>query len=136
VYTSQTIGQVATRIRQVTDFIAYPILSLDNSYCRLEVFRAPNPTPASRIKPPIYFHTEPVFAMFSTREEVKPIDVDEKDKFKEIYLPITENPDWVRYLREQKGFDDLRIKKYSEMIEKVINPNGITSTKEIEETKT
>jgi intein/homing endonuclease len=133
-FTSQTIGQITTRIRQVVDFISYPILSLDNSYCRLEIFRAPNPTPASRIKPPIYFHTEPVFAMFSTREEVKPIDVEEKDKFKEIYLPITENPDWIRYLREQKGFDDLRIKKYSEMIEKVINPKGITSTKEMEET--
>lgn len=121
---------VNKRVRDVTDFVAYPMLSVDNSYCRLEIFRGPQPRISTRIKPPIYFNVEPVIACYNTYEEVARIGNKEKEKedsgFEEMFLPIASNPAWIRYLKE-KGYSDEQIIRESEAVQKAINPEGITS---------
>ena len=133
-FTTQTIAQINKRIREVTDFLAYALMSTDNSYTRLEIFRGPRASIGTRINPPIYFNNEPVYAMFNTYEEVKPlIPKEEAEQMKlpickEMFLPIIENPAWIRYLKKEKGITTRdKIIKYSNKIMDVINPDRITS---------
>lgn len=132
-FTTQSISQINKRIREVTDFLAYALMSVDNSYCRVEIFRGPKPSIGTRMKPPIYFNVEPVIAMYNTYEEVKPlIPKEEAEKLnlpvsEEVFIPITQNPAWIRYLRSKGIRTKDRILKYSQKIMKVINPEGITS---------
>ena len=133
-YTTQSIGQIHKRIRDVTDFVAYPLMSVDNTYCRLEIFRGNRPSMATRMKPPIYFETEPIYAVFNTYEEVQPIK-EEEQELEEIFIPIMKNPAWIRYMREKLGITSIaRMEKYSKRIEKIINPEGITSSEQLQET--
>jgi len=132
-YTTQSISQINKRIREVTDFISYPLMSVDNSYTRVEIFRGPKPSIGTRLKPPIYFNNEPIYACFSTFEEVRPlIPKEEAEKLnlpvaEEVFIPITQNPAWIKYLRSKGIRTKDRILKYSQKIMKVINPEGITS---------
>ncbi|MFQ6054822.1 MAG: hypothetical protein ACE5KE_00235 [Methanosarcinales archaeon] len=121
-YTSQAISQIDKRIRQITDFIAYPLMSVDNRFCRIEVFRGPRPAISTRIKPPIYFVTEPVYAMFNTYEEVNIIEEESKKLHKEVTIPITKNPAWIRYLKE---IGVKNIERYSKRIYNAINGIGM-----------
>jgi hypothetical protein len=123
-YTTQSIHQVEKRIRDVTDFIAYPLMSVDNSWCRLEIFRGPKPSISTRINPPIYFLCEPIFAIYNTYEEVHAIS-ENNDDFKEVFYPIIANPAWIRYLSEKGIKNSDRVKRICENIEKQINPKGI-----------
>lgn len=126
-YTSQSFKQVAKRIRDVTDFISYPIMGLDNSYCRVEVFRTPA-SRSSRINPPLYYNVRPVIAMFNSYEEIKMIKDENPAPMREMFLPIKDNPAWIRFLKEEEGITDReRIIKESEDIQNKINPQGITS---------
>jgi len=128
IFTSQTLGQINKRIREVLDFIAYPILGPNNEYCKVEVFRGPRPSLATRLRAPIYFDTEPMYAVYDTYEEVKPFEPSDELTAQEEFHPIIENKGWLRYLKRQKGikkWDD--VLKYSAKIMKKINPDGITS---------
>jgi hypothetical protein len=127
VYTSQSINQVNKRIRDVTDFISYPLISVDDSFCRVEVFRNPA-VPESRIKPPLYFNIEAVASMFNTYQEVKPIK-EEKSELRELFIPIWENPAWIKYLKE-RGYTEEEAREKTREIEKAINPDNITSEKQ------
>lgn len=126
-YTTQGISQINKRIRDISDFIAYPLISLDNSYCRLEVFRGPQPSITSRIKPSLYFNCEPVYALFNTYEEIRGnIENNEEEEFKEIFLPVSQNLAFRKYLMKEKGLvSEVQIEKYCEKIERMLNPDGI-----------
>lgn len=129
-YTSQSIHQVDKRIKDITDFVAYPMMSVDNSFCRLEIFRGPRPSIATRIKPPLYFLTEKVYAMFNTYEEVRIINEEDNpnSKYDEIFIPIENNPAWIRYLEKERGIKNLeRNKATTERIRKIINPKMIVT---------
>lgn len=121
-YTTQSIHQIDKRIRDITDFVAYPIMSVDNSYCRLETFRGPKPSMGTRIRPPTYFMCEPVYAIYNTYEEIQLIDESDKEEYKPVFYPIEKNPAWIRYLKEKGIKSEEKIKKYSEKIMKIINP--------------
>jgi hypothetical protein len=118
-YTSQNVHQMDRRIRDVTDFVAYPMMSPDNSFCRLEIFRGCRPSFSNRVKPPLYFLCERVYPLYSTYEEVQPIDAEriitelEKPKFK----PVSMNPAWLRYLHDKGITDKDKIKKICEKIQ-------------------
>lgn len=129
-YTTQSIHQVDKRIRDVTDFVAYPLMSVDNSYCRLEIFRGPRPSVATRIKPPLYFMCENVYAIFNTYEEIAIINEENKnDPIIEIFFPIITNPAWIRYLKKEKKVKTPdKIESVSESIMKEINPENVKST--------
>jgi len=133
-YTTQSFHQVEKRIRDITDFIAYPMMNLDNTWCRLEIFRGSKPTMATRIKPPIYFYCEPIYAIYNTYEEISEITTDQeekKDTFVEKYQDLNENPAWIKYLVKEKNYKTMqKIQKYCETILKSINPRGITFMKE------
>lgn len=117
-YTSQTIMQIDKRIRDVTDFIAYPLMSVNNDFCRVEIFRGPKPNPASRMKMPLYFFCEPIYAIFNTYEEISDITGEtKKEDFKEVSMQITDNPAWLRYCKEN-GYDN--IEEVSKKIEQKI----------------
>jgi len=74
-YTTQSFSQVDSRIRRCTDFIAVPMLTPREDWCRLVIMTYPA---MERVK--IYkFPTAPVFNMYNTREVVKQIDYDDEE---------------------------------------------------------
>jgi hypothetical protein len=129
VYTAQHLQQINKRIRDITDFIAYPVISVDNSYCRMEIFRGPKPSLGTRINPARYFNVEPVLAMFNTYEEIKPVNIE--GEFQEKFFDIGENPAWLKYLKDTKGVASERdVNAWSVYIQRGINPDGFRSEKE------
>jgi len=66
VYTTQTFGQVDRRVRNVTDFIAFPVLSKDQTWCQLFIFT--NHT--YRFMKKMKFYAPAFFPMYDTTEEI------------------------------------------------------------------
>lgn len=135
-YTAQSISQVNPRVRNVTDFIAYPMMSVDNNYCRVEIFRGPNPTLGSRINPPLYFNCEPVYGMYNTYEEIKPIDNKTKNAYKEHFNEVRENAAFIKYLMQPPpkglGMGEAAALRECVAIQKSINPDSVKQEKERE----
>lgn len=128
-YTTQTMQQITKRIRDITDFIAYPVISVDGTYCRMEIFRGPKVSPATRINPARYFNIEPVIAMYNTYEEIKPVE--ESGDFHEAFYHIEDNPAWYRYCKETLGVnEEKKIRSRGQAIEASINPWGYKSEQE------
>jgi hypothetical protein len=120
--------QINNRVRNITDFVAYPMMSPDNRYTRVTIFKGGgNITFSSEVKPPLYFNNLPMFALYNTCEEVSLIEEGKTDE--EHFFHVYENVAFVRYLRAQ-NLDDKQIKKVCDDIEKVINPDGIKSEAE------
>jgi len=69
-YTTQSFSQVDKRVRNITDFIAVPMLSPRENWCRLLIMTNPSHSIVKTIK----FRTENVFKMYDTTEEIEPID--------------------------------------------------------------
>jgi hypothetical protein len=134
-YTTQGIQQVNSRIRNITDFIAYPMMSIDDSYCRVEIFRGPRASMATRINPPIYFNCEPVYAIYNTYQEILPLEDNKTEE--EIFSNIRENLAFAKYLKSKEKSDS-EIIRYSNEIQHSINPDGITkeSERQVEEVYT
>lgn len=128
-YSTQTLQQVTKRIRDVTDFTAYPILSPDGTWCRMNIFRGTRLLPAMLMPPARYFNVESVIAMYNTYEEIKPIELNGVSK--EMYMPIRENPAYITYCKQElKIKSEKEIIKRANMIEKLVNPYGFTSEKQ------
>ncbi len=66
-YTTQSFNQVDVRIRRVTDFIAQPVLTPREDWCRLIVFSYPSLEYVKQFK----FRTSKFFPLFKTREIVE-----------------------------------------------------------------
>lgn len=105
-YTTQTIGQIDKRIRQVTDFLVYPLIK-GNFICQACFFVGPNPS-AHSIDKDIRFYCEPFYAMFNTYERIKPLE--EGYRSEEVFIPIEKNPAWIKYLKD-RGLDESEIMK-------------------------
>jgi transposase-like protein len=69
-YTSQVISAIDNRIRKITDFLAYAILSPNEDIAKVIIFRGGKASHASWMKD-IYFRTELVMQMYSTNEEIE-----------------------------------------------------------------
>lgn len=119
-YSTQIYDQVDKRIRGITDIICYPQLALDNSYCKILTFKGPK-AHASGMLQPIYFFSEPIFAVFNTFEKVQPLpDIETKgSEEQEIIIPLTQNLAWVKYLKEM-GFSFQKIESYSEEMQQTL----------------
>ena len=124
-YTTQNFHQVNKRVRDVTDYIVYSMLSPDDSYCRIMIFRNP-PSPSTHIKPDIRYHTEPVFAAYNTNEIVEPFEPKDEITLQECYYPIQQNPAFLSYL-QKRGYTPRAAAEKIRKIEKIINPFGIKS---------
>jgi hypothetical protein len=124
-FTSQSLNQITSRIRNVTDLVAYPMMSADDSYCRIEIFKGAKPSLSMRINPPLYFNTYPVYACYDTYEEIRPID--ETGSCKEMFLPIELNPAWKKYCTETLGMNNAQFIKESRDMQRAINPDNIKS---------
>ena len=89
VFTSQIVDLLDKRVRKVLDFIAYPILNVNETICKLLIFRGNKVKPQTYLKT-IYFKTQGVYELYDTNEE---IDMDDEDKkadiivFQENYNP-------------------------------------------------
>lgn len=66
-YTAQHLSQIDKRVRNITDFIATPQLSPNETMCRLTIYHATSGQIIKMYK----FKTAPIFKMYSTEEEVK-----------------------------------------------------------------
>jgi len=112
VFTVQTLRQLDSRIRDVLDFVAYPVMNSDGSICRLYIWRGNKPK--GRPLKVLRFFTEDVYKHYNSREEVPELidDTDEEglgEKEPEyIFVPSTKNPAWVEYLvRKRYGVKKL-----------------------------
>ncbi len=65
-YTTQSLQQVDVRIRRCTDFIAYPMMTPREDWCRLLIYSNPSLSYVKQFK----FRTVKYFPMFDTREIV------------------------------------------------------------------
>lgn len=132
-YSTQTIKQIVKRVRDITDFVAYPIMYPDRKTMRMETFRGNDPSFATRQKPARIFKTEPIFAIYDTEQEIDPLEENPKKKtaFKECYNPISSNQAFMKYLTEMRGIrNQKKIESICSAIEKTMNPNGYKSEKE------
>jgi hypothetical protein len=136
-FTTQGIGQVVKRIRDVVDFVAYPIMSPDGRACKVIIMRGGSTRPTPINQPPLYFNCESVYAMYDTREEIQPIEDIDKAVFKEQFLNIYENKTFINdYLIDQLHFNDEdRIRKFCDAIQAAINPDNIRSEKDRKDNK-
>jgi hypothetical protein len=115
-YTTQSYDQVDKRIKNITDFVFYPIILGDNTLCRVSVFRGSRPS-IGNIMPDIRFFCEPMFAIYNTYEIVKPLA--EGELSQERLLPISSNPAWIKYCKDKKWTDE-KILRESEGMTKII----------------
>ena len=69
-YTAQHFGQVDKRLRNITNFLAVPELSPDESRCTLSVFE---PFTKQLIRQ-YRFMTLPIFSLYRTNEEISRFD--------------------------------------------------------------
>jgi len=81
-YTSQHWMQVDCRVRNVTDFLAFPELTQNEKICRLRIVSYPYMTNTKTI----VFRTEPFFEMYDHREEIEPLKFskEEREQIKNI----------------------------------------------------
>lgn len=100
-------------------------MSPDDSTCKVVIFRGGSGKPTPINQPPIYYNCEPVYAMFNTREEIKPVE-ETTTPFEEVFLPITQNYAFIEYLKA-KGVPNNKIIAYCNAIQNTINPHEITS---------
>jgi len=77
-YTTQLLTSIDPRVRKITDFVAYPILNVQETVCKVVIFRGGKLTPANYMRT-IYFETKQVFPLFDTNEEIIPWSEDEME---------------------------------------------------------
>jgi hypothetical protein len=77
-FTNQTLGQLKTRIRQVCDFTAIPILNAKETVCKVMIFRTGYPSISNYMKT-FYFKPTLIMQMYNHREEVEMIKEDGDD---------------------------------------------------------
>jgi len=108
-FTAQTMSQLDRRIREVLDFIAYPVMNSDGSICRLFIWRGNKPS--GKPLKVLRFYTEEYYKYYNSREEVPELidDTDENglsEKEPELMrVPSSQNPAWIEYqLSKKYGF--------------------------------
>lgn len=116
-YTTQTFDQVDKRIKQITDFVFYPVLVGDNTLCRMSVFKGSRPTIGTML-PDIRFFCEPMFAMYNTYEIIQPLLEGEVSEEKTQHP--TENPAWIKYCRDRKMTDEQIARKTEAMLKNIL----------------
>jgi len=84
-FTTQTLGQLTTRVRNVIDFTAYPMLNPNETLCKLLIFRGTKGNAGSFMRE-ILFRTELVFKMYDTREIVDMKEESDKE-IKIVFQP-------------------------------------------------
>lgn len=126
-FTAQSFGQITKRIRNVTDFVAYPCMSVDNRYTRVNIFRGSNPSGSTMINPPLYFNNYPMYALYNTQEEIRPIEQNSEET--EHFFHVNQNEAFVKFLKGQ-GYTEKEIDRECTAIEKILNPNGYQSDAE------
>lgn len=67
-FTTQLLSLIDKNIRDITDFVAYPVMSVDEKICKLAIFKGSS-TKKLHIKD-LYFSTEMVKQMYDTNEIV------------------------------------------------------------------
>lgn len=92
-YTTQNYDQIDRRIRNVTDFIAYPVMSPNGTNCKVVIFRGPKPSIAGMMDR-LYFKPEVVYQAYNSNEEIQPLKLEGEDRepFVEKFIPIEDNP--------------------------------------------
>jgi len=106
-YTTQIFSMIDKNIRNITDLLMKPQLSAGHDYCKVYVYGV---VEGKFLQPmqPFYFNTEPIYAIYNTYEIASDLEVegisDPKD-LKPRIVPITMNPAWKKYCKEQLGLD-------------------------------
>ena len=127
-YTAQSMQQINNRIRNITDFVAYPSISTDNVYTKMLVFKGGgNVTMGSLVPPPIYFYNLPMYGFYNTQEEISAVE--EGTEEQEYFFHVRENEAFRKYLKAQ-GMNDAQVNKQCDDVEKILNPEGFKSEEE------
>ena len=70
-YTAQYFKSIDIRIRNVTDFLAFPQLNAPETFCRLYVYSNPSMQMVKLYR----FKTAEIFPLYDTSEEVEEFDL-------------------------------------------------------------
>jgi hypothetical protein len=104
-FTTQLFSMIDKNIREITDLLFKPTLGGNMQYCKAYVYGV---IEGKLLQPmqPIYFWTEPIFAIYNTFERAGDIDIESPDsELVEEFHPIEENPAWKRYCMVNLGMD-------------------------------
>jgi hypothetical protein len=87
-FTTQSIDQVDVRIRNVLDFMAYPMMNANNTMCRIAIFMG---SKGKKFLKKLAFRTAPVFRMYDTEEEIDQLkEFQSRDKPKRVSIDLDE----------------------------------------------
>lgn len=75
-YTCQSFRQMDIRVRNVTDYIAFPMMMVGNHYCKVNIVSNFTGNLIRSFK----YKTAEIFELYDTHEEIKPLIDDEEDK--------------------------------------------------------
>jgi hypothetical protein len=99
-YTTQLFSLIPSNIKNITDLVMKPILSPDQSYCKVYVFGL---IEGHLLQPmqPFYFNTEPIYAIYNTYERVAEVLMDNEGEAEPELVEnnwlIENNSAWKRY---------------------------------------
>lgn len=127
-YSTQHSKLIKQEIREITDLVMKPMLSPDLKYCKVYIYGL---VEGKYLYPmqPVYFRTEPIFAMYNTYEVAYNVELDIEDeeelyevpqgfKLVEEFNPIEENPAWMKYCRDVLGIK-INSKEYKKKCEEI-----------------
>jgi hypothetical protein len=84
VATSQMLEQIDRRIRKVLDFTARPVMNVNETVCKLLIFRSGFPSAHNYMKT-IYFLTDMAFQLFDTKEEISEMEEESKEPMRIMF---------------------------------------------------
>jgi len=105
-FSCQTLRQLDPRIRDVLDFIAYPVISPDGKIVRLWIWRGNKPQ--GKPLKVVRFFAEDYYKYYNTREEVNELidDTDDEGNGEKepefMYIPSSKNPAWIEFKLSKK----------------------------------
>ena len=106
-YTTQLFSMIDKNIRNITDLLMKPQLGPANAYCKVYVYGI---IEGKFLQPmqPYYFIPQSIFPIYNTYEVASGIELEgesDEEKLKPKIVPITKNPAWKKYCRDELGLD-------------------------------
>ena len=83
-FTAQNMKQVDTRVRKVIDFTVYPVMTANERIVKALVFHGSSPDTGNFMRA-LRFRPKPVYKLYDSREEVKPLRQKNDIPFREIW---------------------------------------------------
>ena len=106
-YTTQLFSMIDKNIRNITDLLMKPQFGPAKAYCKVYVYGI---IEGKFLQPmqPYYFIPQSIFPIYNTYEVASGIELEgesDEEELKPKIVPITKNPAWKKYCRDELGLD-------------------------------